>query len=112
MKKFTWKKGVKIPYEEDLDEIGYSYVIHICWDNREGIIFICECGVHYEWKGSPGFIDTNIKPEAIFGKLDKLENKHLKYITALAVKTGFEGFRYSGEEIDKMYETWLKKNKY
>ena len=107
-----WKEGVTIPYNEDIDEDGYSYEFLINYDGREGLIFICESGGHVEWEDSPGFTAFNLVPERIFGKQEYLNEKQLRALLNIICKIGFEGFFYSEEEVDRLYQKWVDEGKH
>lgn len=97
------RKGENIPYRESLDEDGYSYELIVSYRGNKGLLFVCESGVHVEWENSSDWIKSNLMPERLFGKLEKLNEDQLKQILKTMINTGFEGFHYDKEYVKKMY---------
>ena len=102
-------KGVNLPYHEDLDDEGYSYHVGVNWNDREGVVFICEAGCHVEWRdGNQTWVDTNIVPEKIFGRTPSLTHDQMRRVLDILDATDFEGHTLSKEFVDRMYDEYRR----
>lgn len=107
---FQLRKGEDVPYRETLDEDGYSYELLINYRDKKGLLFICEYGVHVEWEEVLGWTRSNLIPERLFGKSEKLNEDQLKQILKTMINTGFEGFSYDQKTINQMTQGLLDSN--
>lgn len=105
-----WDNDIYLPYSEELDEEGYVYNVLINCDGKEGLIFICESGVHVEWQGKKGFIDTNLCPKRIFGKFNRLDDSQLKQIITTLININFEGFYVNEKKLNKLIKKYEEKS--
>ncbi len=84
--------NVKVPYSETITNVGYFYILKICYHNRPGKLFLCEFGMHVEWDDEPNkYVALPLIPAAMFPWNISLGKSHLKHILLLLAKNGFDG---------------------
>lgn len=92
------------PYSECIDEDGYSYTVSFAYDNREGLLFICECGAHIEWLDPYEFRFLPTTGEELFGPQKSLGEEHLKFLMLMLSKTKCNAELLTTENITQIHE--------
>ena len=96
----------------DDKEDPYFYDISFCLGESEkahGII-ITGFGVSVDWYGGAS-THTNLKPNKIFPGKMKLEEEDLIKIIDLLDKSGYEGMKYTKDEMEGFYQDWIDAGK-
>ena len=100
--------GYTYRYVETIDKEGYIYVIPIEFNGRQGDLYIDNVGVIVRWEDHDGgIVNTNFRPESIFGIRKKLKKKHLKQLLINLTNVGFEGKKINAATM-KDVERYLK----
>lgn len=76
-------------------------------DKKGHGIIITGHGVSIDWYGGAS-THTNINPMNMFPGQKKLSEANLIKIIDLVIASGFEGKKYSNEEMQDFYEEWKK----
>jgi len=102
-----------IRYWTNLSDEGYYYELYVIAEGQVARIVITDRGVSIDFKDSHETISTDLDPEAIFGPQTELEwDKHLSYIVHLLQKDKFVGKRQSKEDMNELYERFLKETSF
>ena len=101
------KAGEEFPFSEKINEKGYLYNISVNWNDKECIVSIVNSGCIIVFEGGDT-IDLDIKPETLFPKKGQLSESDLLKILALSESSNLEGEFHSREEMNKIYEMYLK----
>ena len=110
---FKLKNGSRVPAIEDLED-GYTYDCFLEYKGKQVMVSINDYGVRLEWDSNPDprktgkVVMTNIFPEKLFGKLDRLRPKHLRLVLNMLDVNGLDGKTISSKEVTEMYDEWLR----
>lgn len=111
---FKLKNGSRVPAIEDWDEDGYDYNCFLEYQGKQVMVAISDYGVRLEWDSHPDptktgkTVITNICPEKLFGKMDRLRPKHIRLVLKMLSANGLDGKTISSDVVNKMYEEWLR----
>jgi hypothetical protein len=110
---FKLPNGSRVPAIEDLED-GYTYDCFLEYKGKPVMVSINDYGVRLEWDSNPDprktgrTVITNIVPDKLFGKLDRLRPKHIRLVLSMLDASGLDGKTISSEIVNEMYEEWLR----